>query len=211
MTSPSDALLAIFAADRSLRQHETLLLEAAPAALRKVLSTAVREAKALPDRDEAIVRLERLADLCAQVSGPEMTDALIAILDDESESVRVQAGEALADVGFERYAELARGIERALDRNASGPSMGELPWILCEIAEPSATALIARFLRIANVEIVASAVEALAELGDPAAITHLKPLVGDAREIEIDDGGESLSATLGDLVSETIESLQGDA
>ena len=94
-----------------------------------------------------MLRLERLADLCAQVEGPEMADALIAILDDDAPSVRVQAAEALVDVGFERYAEVARAIERALARGEHGPAMQELPWVLCEIAEPSARPLIARFLQ----------------------------------------------------------------
>src|SRR5437016_367965 len=165
MTSPRDTLAALFAAERALREHERTLLAADPNTLRPLLSAAVREAKTLPDREQAVPRLERLADLCAQVEGPEMADALIAILDDESPSVRVQAAEALADLGFDRYAEVARAIERSLARNTQGPAMRELPWVLCEIGEPSARPLITRFLKSEDAEAVASAVEALAELG----------------------------------------------
>ncbi|MBW2718938.1 MAG: hypothetical protein JRD94_10415, partial [Deltaproteobacteria bacterium] len=102
------------------------------------------------------MRLERLADLCAQVPGPRMTDALIAILNDAEPRVRVAAGEALRDLGYERYAELARGIERALDRNADGVAMSELPWVLAEIAEPSALALIRRFLDHSSPDVAAA-------------------------------------------------------
>jgi HEAT repeat protein len=108
MPTLNPTLAAIFDAERALRAQERALLETAPAELKALLAAAVEEAKALPDRREAILRLERLADLCAQVEGPEMVDALIAILDDDAPSVRVQAAEALVDVGFERYAELAR-------------------------------------------------------------------------------------------------------
>lgn len=213
MTSPADELHAIFEAERALRDHERALLSARPASLVPALAAAVAEAKGLADRREAILRLERLADLCAQVEGPDMLDQLIAILDDEAPSVRVQAAEALVDVGFDRYAELARGIERALERGAQGNALGELPWVLCEIAEPSARPLIVRFLRHPDAEVVASAVEALAELGDPAAIKDLEPLLGDDRAValgdeEDDDDGE-LEATIADLVKETIEALQG--
>jgi HEAT repeat protein len=210
MTRPADILEAIFDADRRLRVEEQALLAADAAALRAVLVRAVQDAAKLAERKEATMRLERLSDLCAQVEGPEMTDALIAILDDEAPSVRVQAAEALVDVGFSRYAELARGVERTLDRGARGLAMRELPWILCEIAEPSARPLIARFLQSPEVEVVASAVEALAELGDPAAVENLEPLAEDARPIEVDDEEEGLAATLGELVRESIAALDAD-
>ena len=219
MTTPADALDAVFSAERSLRQNERILLDADDDAVRALLSAAVDEAKRLTDRKEAVLRLERLADLCAQIDGPDMADALIAILDDEAPSVRVQAAEALVDVGFERYAEVARAIERALGRGEHGPAMQELPWVLVEIAEPSARPLIARFLASADVDMVASAVEALAELGDPKAVDDLRPLQDDPRPIELEalEGGEDegedeeLGATLGDLVRETIDALQLEA
>lgn len=207
MSSPADALTAIFAADRTLRTQEKALLEAAAAPLQALLCEAVGEAKRLADRKEAIMRLERLADLCAQVEGPDMVDQLIAILDDDAPSVRVQAAEALVDVGFERYAEMARGIERALERDQQATALKELPWVLAEIAEPSARPLIARFLSHREVEVVASAVEALAELGDPASAKDLLPLRDDPRPVELDEDDGEITATLGDLVTETLAAL----
>jgi HEAT repeat protein len=213
MTTPSSTLAAIFEAERALRTAERALLATEPSALRSLLSAAVAEAKALEDRRESILRLERLSDLCAQVDGPEMVDALVSILDDEAPSVRVAAAEALVDVGFERYAELARGIERAIADGARNTALQELPWVLVEIAEPSARQLIVRLLKNDDVEVVASAVEALAELGDPAAIADLEPLLDDERPVALDgdegddDEGE---ATLGDLVEESIAALHGE-
>jgi HEAT repeat protein len=211
MPTPKTTLAAIFDAERTLRAEERALLETAPAELRALLGAAVEEAKGLADRRESTLRLERLADLCAQVEGPEMVDALIAILDEDAPSVRVQAAEALVDVGFERYAELARGIERAIADGRRSTALQELPWALVEIAEPSARPLIARLLTNDDVEVVASAVEALAELGDPAAIADLEPLRDDERPIEFDDDeSDEAMATLGDLVEESIAALQGD-
>jgi len=211
MPTPNPTLTAIFDAERTLRAEERALLKTAPAELQALLRTAVEEAKALADRREATLRLERLADLCAQVLGSEMVDALIAILDDDEASVRVQAAEALVDVGFERYAELARGFERAAADGRRTTALQELPWVLVEIAEPSARGLIARLLAHPDVEVVASAVEALAELGDAAAIADLEPLRDDERPIELDDeDGDEALATLGDLVEESIAALQGE-
>lgn len=208
MSSPKEALQAIFDAERALRAHERALLERDERELTKALSAAVTEALEHADPSEAVLRLERLADLCAQVEGPQMVDALIAILDHDASSVRVQAAEALVDVGFERYAELARGTERAIADGKRVSALQELPWVLCEIAEPSARPLIARLLAHADVEVVASAVEALAELGDPAAIADLTPLQDDPRLIELEDDEGAQCATLGDLVAESIEALQ---
>src|SRR5690349_7196022 len=114
MKDLAQSLNALFDAERALRAAETSLLQNEPKALSELLARAVAEAKKIDDGDERRLRLERLADLCAQVAGPAMTDALIAILDEPTQAVRVAAGEALADVGYERYAEVARGIERAL-------------------------------------------------------------------------------------------------
>jgi HEAT repeat protein len=136
-----------------------------------------------------------------------MTDALIAILGDTEPRVRVAAGEALRDVGYERYAEVARGIERALDRDADGPAMSELPWILAEIAEPSALPLIRRFLSHPNPEVIAAAIEALAQLQEPDAISDLEPFVDDPREVIIEDFEHETKTTLAELAREALDML----
>jgi len=210
MTDPKTTLHAIFEAERSLRREERALLRHDPKGLTAELTAAVTEAKALDDRDEARLRLERLADLCAQVPGPAMTDALIAILDDESPSVRVHAAEALADVGFERYAEVARGIERAIEAGKAVHALTELPWVVLELGEPSARKLIARFLSHKEPDVIASAIEALAELGDPASQKDLEPFTKDEREVEVDTEEGDERVTLAELASEAIDALEGN-
>jgi HEAT repeat protein len=205
--SLSNQLRAIFDAERALRQAETQLLQADHKALEDLLSQAVAEAKAERDPYEAELRLTRLADLCAQVPGEAMADALLAILDEEQPGVRVQAAEALVDVAYDRYAEVARAIERALSRSDDGPAMQELPWVLAEVAEPSALPLIAKFLNHGNEEVVASAIEALTRLGDPQAAQQLKHLLNDPRVVTVEEGDEEFTSTIGELASEAIEVL----
>ncbi len=211
---PEQLLEAIFRAERDLRDAEARLLDARDKnALANLLARATTDALALNDREEGTLRLSRLADLCAQVPGPQMVDTLIAILDDEDETLRVSAGEALLDVGYDRYAEVARGIERVLERKHTGVSMTELPWILAEIGEPSAIVLIKKFLASEDGEVCASALEALVSLGDPAGAEALEGLVDDRREVTVDDSedddAEGIRTTIGQLAREAIAELRG--
>jgi len=207
----ADQLKRIFDADREMRAAEGALLRKKRSdELVALLAAATREALSMDDRSEATMRLERLADLCAQVPGPEMTDALISILDDEEPRVRVAAGEALRDVGFERYAEVARGIERALERGEAGPAMSELPWVLAEIAEPSALPLIRRFLAHPNADVIAASIEALSQLHEPDAVADLQRFVDDTRVVTIEDFEDETKTTLGELAREALIELGAD-
>ena len=207
--SLSNQLRAIFDAERALREAETELLQAEPRELEGLLSQAVREAQAERDPDEAELRLTRLSDLCAQVPGDAMADALITILDSEHPGVRVQAGDALLDTAYDRYAEVARAVERALERGEDGPSMQELPLILAEVGEPSALPLISRFLSHRNEEVVASGIDALTRLGDPQAVPLLKKLQNDPRvvTVTVEEADEEFTSTVGELASEAIDEL----
>src|SRR6185369_4791393 len=109
------------------------------------------------------------------------------------------------------FKEVAGGVERALKRLPVGsPALPELPYILAEVPEPGVVKLLAQFLAHRDPDAVAAAIEAIAEIGDPAAIKVLEPLVGDERTVELaDDGSEATSeATLGELAGEAIELLQ---
>ncbi|MBT8468347.1 MAG: HEAT repeat domain-containing protein [Deltaproteobacteria bacterium] len=204
--SLSDELQRIFDSDRTMRMAELGLLRRKDAQeLVALLERETEHALAMEDRVEGTMRLERLADLCAQVPGPRMTDALIAILNDAEPRVRVAAGEALRDLGYERYAEVARGIERALDRKAHGLAMAELPWVLAEIAEPSALALLRRFLEHPNADVVAAAIESLAQLRDPESIADLERFLSDSRVVTIEDFEDETKTTLGELAADALD------
>jgi HEAT repeat protein len=210
MADPRTLLSSLFDADRALRAAEDAFLDAADhRTLAHTIADAVREAWSLSDRDEQEMRLMRLADLCAQVQSPETIDALLSILDHEEPAVRNEAGECLLDVAYDRFKEVARAIERLLDRGHVGHSMEELPFILTEIREPDPLPLVARFLEHPSGEVVAAAIEALASYGDPAAIRHLERLLEDPREVTLPDLDDA-RITIGDLAADAIAELEGD-
>lgn len=205
-----DHLNDIFDADRRARDAEQrLLAEGDPTALSALLAEATDAALGLEDEDEAEVRLVRLADLCAQVPGPRMADALIAILDHPSARVRVEAGEALRDVAYERFKEVARAIERALDGKRQGQAMQELPFVLTEIHDPDPLPLMVRFLDHEDPNVVAAGIEALVDYGNPAAIKHIAKLVADEREATLDELDDE-PAAIGDLAREALDELDPD-
>ena len=201
-------LEAIFEAERALRRAESELLQGDVPQLSALLTAAVAEAKQQDDPDELELRLVRLADLCAQVPGEPMAAALIAILNEELPTVRVQAAEALVDVAYDRYAEVARAIEQALADGLEGPALQELPFIVAEIAEPSAVSLIGRFLSHRDAEVVGAGIEALTRLGDPSAVPALKKLLDDERVVTIDEGDEELTSSVGELAEEAVATLE---
>jgi HEAT repeat protein len=156
------------------------------------------------------VRLSRLALLLGDLDGDEVVDLLVDILGGPSPEGRVAAGEALEGLAFDRFKEVALGIERAIERLPKGsPALTELPFLLAEVGEPGCVKLLGRFLKLQDAEAVAAAIEALAELGDPAAVPLLAPLEKDGRQVQIDEeeaGGERVA--LGDLAHEAREILE---
>ncbi|MCZ7682171.1 MAG: HEAT repeat domain-containing protein [Sandaracinaceae bacterium] len=212
--SLAEHLNAIFEADRRAREAEAAMLaEGEPDALAALLEQATGEALGLEDEEEAELRLVRLADLCAQVPGPKMADALVAILDHPSPRVRVEAGEALRDVAYERFKEVARAVERAIAREHRGLAMQELPFVLAEVRDPDPVPLIARFLKHPDGDVVAAAIEALVDYGDPSAAPHIAPLVGDRREALLEELDET-PVSVGELAEEALAELgaeSGDA
>lgn len=203
--SAKQDLDAMFEADRQLRDAETRFFAGGDEAdLAALLTTATEQALGLRDQRESVARLVRLSDLCAQVQGQNMAENLIRILNHDEPQVRVAAGEALRDFAYDRYAEVARAVERAFEEGPEGPALEELPWILAEIGEPSAVPLIARALKHDNADVVAAAIEALAELGDPEAIAPLQALTKDKRVVQLEEGDASYGTTLGELAREAL-------
>ncbi|MET0341793.1 MAG: HEAT repeat domain-containing protein [Polyangiales bacterium] len=206
--SVKQLLQAVFDADRALREAEqTLLTESEDDALARALEQAVEQAYGLDD-EEGAARLTRIADLCVQVQVARTADTLVRILNHGSPEVRVAAGEALRDFAYDRYAEVARAVERAYQQQLEGPALSEIPWILAEIGEPSALPLIGRALKHNDPDVVASGVEALAELGDPAAVPLLEPLTSDRRVVQLEEGEAAYSTTIAELASEAISELE---
>ena len=218
MTTSHDVttkLKTLFDAERTVRRlHGELIHEKGRddgSALVTALKSEVASSLALPEKEagEAALRLTRIAVLLGELHGPAAVDTLIDILACDEPEARHAAGEALQDVAFDRFKEVALGIERALERLPVGsPALSELPYMLAEVPEPGAMKLLGLFLKHRDPEAVAAAIEALVEVGDPSATTMLAPLEKDARQVQLDeeDGAEAPVA-IGDLATEARQLL----
>lgn len=157
---------------------------------------------------EAAIALVPLAEVLGELEGPEVCDLLVDVLGSDEPEVRFTAGRALQDLAFDRYKEVAEAIERAATRLAADHhALRELPYVIAEVGEPGAPRVLGRYLSHSDPEVVAAAIEALASIGDPAALSPLEKLVRDGRTVQIeDDGGTQVS--LGTLAQEAIEMIR---
>lgn len=209
MSTIGETLNALFEAERSARAHHATLRGEGDTKLVPELRAATAAALELEDEDEATIRLVRLALLLGDLEGDAVVDLLIDILGGISPEGRIAAGEGLEGLAFDRFKEVALGIERALARLPKGnPALTELPFLIAEVGEPGCGKLLGRFLQSEDAEVVASAIEAMAELGDPTTIPLLAKLEKDGRQVQLDDeeGGERVS--IADLAHEAREILE---
>lgn len=206
-------LEALFDAERAAREAHEELTDGDLSEVVPVLERATSDALALEaeDEDESSLRLVRLATVLGDLEGAKVVDLLIDILGATDAEARQAAGVALSGLAFDRFKEVALGIERALTRIPSGsPALSELPYLLIEIPEPGVSRLLARFLAHSSADAVAAAVEVMVEIGDPSALPLLEPLSGDTRRVQLEDeNGQEGDATIGELVAEALALLGG--
>ncbi len=201
----TEQLSRLFDAERTARNLHRSLAALGAGELVSLLRTAFADAQK-QEPEEAALRYVRIAPLLQGAQGPEAVDLLIDILGIDLPEARLAAGESLEGVAFERFKEVALGVERAFGRlPEDSPALTELPYLLAEVAEPGCVKLLGRFLKAGRAEVVASAIEALVEMGDPTAIPLLEPLAGDARRVELDD--EDDDVTIGALATEACDLL----
>jgi HEAT repeat protein len=214
MSTPSDLkndLDGLFSAERKVRELHDKLAVAPADPLHDVVVPAIADAAKL-DEGEASLRLVRIAEVLAEVEGPRAMDALIDILATDFPEARHSAGEAIEEAAFERFKEVAQGVERALAKLPVGsPALPELPYILAEVPEPGVLKLIERFLKHQDADAVAAAIEVSADMGDPALVKHLERLTDDKRTVDMaaDDSDEPSEVTIGELAEEAIDLLTG--
>src|SRR5581483_9448382 len=174
MTEIPARLEDLFAAERAVRTIHTEL--ATRKDLLPALEKAMKDANALSDRAEAVLRLVRVGELLGEMGGPGALDRLIDLMGTEDPEPRVVAAEELEELAYSRFKEVAQAIERALERlDPENLALVELPYLLAEIPEGGAFLLLQRFLKLKAALPVASAIEALVEVGDPEAIKWIEP------------------------------------
>lgn len=200
----------LFDAERTARRLHDDLAAMPGDALLDVLTSAIASAMRESDEDEAALRLVRIAALLGEHEGPRAVDALIDVLASEHPEARQAAGEEIESLAYDRFKEIAQGIERALKRLPVGsPALPELPYLIAEVPEPGVPKLLAQFLTHKDPDAVAAAIETLVELGDPANARLIEPLLEDKRTVDLaDDGGDSTSeVTIGELAEEALSLL----
>jgi len=202
----------LFEAERKVRKLQDEIAASdqgrAVDALARAADAALREA----DEDESALRLTLIAELLGEFEGPRVIDTLIDILNSSLEEPRDAAGVALEGLAFDRFKEVATGVERAVKRLPVGaPALAELPYVFAEVPEPGVMKLLALFASHEDADAVAAAIEVGVEMGDPAFAKVLTRLIDDTRTVELADeigDGES-EVTLGELAAEAIELLSG--
>ena len=207
--APGPLLSQLFDAERSVRRLHAEVAAHDSSALLDAIALAVEEAAALKESEEMALRLVRLSDVLADLHGPSVVDLLIRILGSEEPEARHAAGEALEGLAFDRFKEVALGIERALETLPAGnPSLSELPYLLAEVPEPGVLKLLGMFLKHEDPEAVAAAIESLVEYGEPSGGALLAPLMKDTRQVQLeDDLGDDGKITVGELATEAREFL----
>ncbi len=211
MTDSLDtSLTKLFDAERQVRRMHDELAEAPQEAALDAIGRALGAALKESDEEEASLRLVRIAQLLGEFEGPRSVDMLIDVLNCDHPEARDMAGEQLESLGFDRFKEVAKGVERALLRLPVGaPALPELPYVFAEIPEPGVAKLLELFLKHEDADAVAAAIEVAVEMGDPALARFLEPLQDDKRTVELADeaSADGAEVTLGELALEAIDLL----
>ena len=154
-----------------------------------------------------------IAEVLAELEGPAVVEMLIDVLDLDDADARQVAGESLVGLASDRFKEVAQVVEKQLEtRSGDSGALRELPYVFAMIPEGSSVKLLEKFLAHKEAEVVASAIEALVEIGDASAARALETLKKDKREVSVeDDGEEAQSVTIGELALEALTLLKGAA
>lgn len=200
----------LFDGERAVRATHDSILDEKRESVLDAAAVAVTEALALGDEEEVGLRLSRVAAILDELGGDRAVDLLIAILGSDAGEARHAAGEGLTNLAFDRFKEVALGVERALKRLPIGDAaLPELPFVLLEVPEPGVARIFEKFLAHADGEAVAAAIEASAELGDRSLLPALEKLANDDRIVDLADAeGETGRVRLGDLAVEAAELLK---
>lgn len=199
------ALANLFDAERRVRELHDEIAQHDSEKLCDVVAKSIGTAVQESDPAEASMRLERLAAVLGELETPRSVDLLVDILATEHPDARNAAGERLESLAFDRFKEVARGVERALKRLPVGsPALPELPYLLAEVPEPGVVKLLEQFLSHEDPDAVAAAIEVAVEVGEPSIAASIEKLKNDKRTVEMSDENE-------DTAEVTIAELAADA
>jgi len=166
------------------------------------------ELKAIGEEDSVSIALVRGTDMLVPL-GEKGAAALAKGLTHANPDVRSLAGEALLGIAEEGLAPIRPAIDFAL--KAGCPAAEEMPFLLAMLEHEDVPKVIAEFLDNKDTAVVAAAIEALADFGDPASVPALEKLSKDKRVVAVEgeeEGEEIKEWTIGELAAEAIEMIE---
>lgn len=181
-------------------EKDTVLIASYEAALEKL-------------EDDSPVSLDavRVAEMLICQQSDRAVGALGKGLGHPNPDMRMLSGDALLHIAEEGLERIMPVVEDALKNG--GLMAEEMPFMLTGVDHPEVPRIIERFLDQKDPEIVASAIEALTEFGDPESIPALKKLAKDTRTICVDEDcadHEHMDCTIGQLATDALEMLAED-
>ncbi len=209
----TNVLVKLFDAEKSFRQaREAVFAEMSDDLLVKGVGAEIDRSMPQSSSEDAGFRLMLCAEMLEAVPCKESARLLLVILNHEEPGIRVSAGEALVNMLEERWRDASQAVEAAIKSGTSLHALREVPFVLAETGEPGAGALIAKLLTHADADVVASAIEALVEMGDGTYRADIERLSKDPRAlaaVETEEGESAQeSGTVGELAAEAAKILE---
>lgn len=153
---------------------------------------------------ELPLRAPRVVDLLATLEGDAAVQCLAGGLGHANHAMRHLCGEGLLHASADGLEVILPAVEKAF--TAGGAAAEEMAFLLAEVDDPKVTRQLVRFLKSNEVDVVAAAIESLAEVGDDSCLAELEVLRKDTRKVKIaDDAAEEW--TIGQLAQDAIEML----
>jgi HEAT repeat protein len=123
--------------------------------------------------------------------------------------VRLICQDALAHLAEDGLDLIMPLVENALKK---GGVLGEeVPFLIAEVPNPAVPQVLERFLKHGEADVVASAIEALADYGDPASASALESLLSDKRMVNVlDEHDKEVQCSIGQLAKDALEMLSDE-
>jgi HEAT repeat protein len=209
----TSVLTKLFEAEKSFRRaREAVFAELTDDLVVSSVAAEIDRAMPQPHSEDAGFRLMLCAELLESIPCRESARLLLVILGHEDPGIRVAAGETLVNMLEDRWKEASAAVEASIKSGTNLNALRELPFVLAESGDPAAGALIAKLLTHTDADVVASAIEALVEIGDPTFKPEIEKLTKDRRVLmspESDDGESPQdTGTVGELALEAAKILE---
>ena len=138
-----------------------------------VLIEAYRKMRdALGENDVLPFGMVRITEMLINYHNPPVAKLLGAGIGHANPDVRLLSGDALLHLAENGLAAILPAVEDVLA--AGGLGAEEMPYLLADVEDPETPGVLERFLAQEDGDIVASAIEAIAEYGDSSSVPALE-------------------------------------